>query len=196
VPSYPKCSTRVPRLGVPTLRTFILMGAWSPPVPARALPARVQELLKDLRTDRSIWASAPCGHDYRLSDSELFYGSSFPDSAAPGRDQALDSLRVAKAELEALRANLTVNFVKKSVEVTIGKTVENLVPGFKTFPYLPQDCRLLFQPIDFIAFSGLAQGRVRSIDFIEIKTGHAQLTRVQRQIRDAVEDHKVEVQRS
>lgn len=128
-----------------------------------------------------------------MSDSVLFYGSNIPTEAHPGRDQLLDSLRTAKEDVKTLRAKLTTDFAKKSVEVTIGKTVENLVPGFDSFPYKSEDCRLLFQPIDFIAFNGLSAGTVTSVDFIEIKTGGAQLTKVQRQIRDAVEDHKVEL---
>lgn len=105
----------------------------------------------------------------------------------------LDSLRTAKEEVKSLRLKLTTDFAKKSVEVTIGKTVENLVPGFDDFPYRAEDCRLLFEPIDFIAFNGLSAHAVTSVDFIEIKTGSAQLSKVQRQIRDAVQDHKVEV---
>jgi hypothetical protein len=157
------------------------------------IPARVKALLASLRTDRQIWASAPCGHEYRLADSILFYGSDFPPEARPGRDQLLDSLRLAKEEVAALRAKLTTNFAKKSLEVTIGKTVENIVPGFHDFPYRSDDCRLLFQPIDFIAFNGLGAGAITSVDFIEVKTGNSQLTKVQRQIRDAVQDHRVEL---
>lgn len=157
------------------------------------IPARVRSLLAALRSDRSIWANAPCGHEYRLANSVLFYGSNVPKEAHPGRDQLLDSLRTAKEEVKSLRSKLTTDFAKKSVEVTIGKTVENLVPGFDDFPYRSEDCRLLFQPIDFIAFNGVSAGTVTSVDFIEVKTGNAQLTKVQRQIRDAVQDHKVEV---
>lgn len=149
--------------------------------------------MEALRSDQQIWATAPCGHEYRLAKSVLFYGSALPPEAHPGRDQFLDSLRVARDEVKTLRSRLTTDFAKKSVEVTIGKTVEHLVPGFEDFPYRSEDCRLLFQPIDFIAFNGLSTGAVTSVDFIEVKTGNAQLTKVQRQIRDAVQDHKVEL---
>ena len=162
-------------------------------MPAIRVPTSVRGLLESLRSDRTIWATAPCGHEYRLSDSSLFYGENLPPEAHPGRDQLLDALRSAKEEVKGLRAKLTTDFAKKSVEVTIGKTVENLVPGFQDFPYRPEDCRLLFQPIDFIAFSGLSAGSVTSVDFIEVKTGNAQLSKVQRQIRDAVQDHRVEL---
>lgn len=56
-----------------------------------------------------------------------------------------------------------------------------------------RDLRPLFVPIDYVAVNGLAagNGRVDSILFFDVKTGGAQLTPTQRQIRDAVERGKV-----
>lgn len=160
------------------------------------VPKPVRELLATLRSDRSIWASAPCGHEYRLSDSVLFYRSNFPPEALQGRDQRYDALKHASEEIKALRARLTTEFAKKSIEVTIGKTVEKLVPGFASFPYRPEDCRVLYEPIDYIAFAGLSSGNLTSVDFVEVKTGSAQLSKTQRSIRDAIDDHRVAFRRA
>ncbi len=155
----------------------------------------VEDLLKTLRSDRSTWATAPCGHSYRLSDSVLFYRSNFPPEALPGRDQRYDELRNAQEELKALKIRLTEGFAKKSIEVTIGKTVEKVVPGFRDFPYRPEDCRVLYEPIDYLSFVGLGRGAISSIDFVEVKTGQSALTKVQRAIRDAVIDRRVSFRR-
>jgi len=155
------------------------------------LPKPVSALLASLRTDKSIWAAAPCGHEYRLADSVLFYRSDFPAEALPGRDLKMDELRQAQDELKALRKSLTVGFTQRSVDVTLGKTVEKVMPGLKDFPYRPEDCRVLYEPIDYIVFNGLAKGSLTFVDFVEVKSGNANLSKDQRAIRDAVEDHRV-----
>jgi len=61
--------------------------------------------------------------------------------------------------------------VKKSQAVTLGKVTEHLIPYLPDFPYNPRDVRFLGSPIDLIVFDGLDEGIVRSIVFIEVKTG-------------------------
>jgi predicted Holliday junction resolvase-like endonuclease len=159
------------------------------------LPRPVKELLASLRSDKSIWATAPCTHSYRLADSVLFYRSDFPAEALPGRDLKLAELRQAQDELKAFRKSLTTGFTLRSVEVTLGKTVEKVIPGLKDFPYRPEDCRVLYEPIDYIVFNGLSKGTLSNVDFVEVKSGNANLSPDQRAIRDAVEDHRVSFMR-
>jgi predicted Holliday junction resolvase-like endonuclease len=160
-----------------------------------AVSRAVRDLLASLRSDRSIWATAPCDHSYRLADSVLFYRSNFPTEALPGRDLKLEELRLAKEELKSLRKSLTTGFTQRSFDVTLGKTIEKVVPGLREFPYRPEDCRVLYEPIDYIVFNGLAKGSLTSVDFVELKSGNANLSRDQRSIRDAVEDHRVSFRR-
>lgn len=155
------------------------------------LPKAVATLLANLRSDSSIWATAPCGHHYQLSESVLFYRSAFPPEALPGRDQRYDELRNAQESLIRLKGQLTDEFAKKSVEVVIGKTVEKVLPGLVGFPYRPADCRVLYEPIDFVSFIGLSRGALSSVDFVEVKSGGSSLSVVQRAIRDAIQDRKV-----
>jgi len=54
-----------------------------------------------------------------------------------------------------------------------------------------QDCRVLLKPLDYLAFSGAAAGRVRAIRFIEVKSGEGNLSPVQRAIKTAVDGGKV-----
>ena len=49
----------------------------------------------------------------------------------------------------------------------------------------------MFDPIDYIVFEGLAQGEVKSISFIDIKTGNAKLTEGQEQIKQMISDKNV-----
>lgn len=81
--------------------------------------------------------------------------------------------------------------VRRSMAVTTGKVVEQLVPYLPGFPFNPRDARFLGSPIDLVVFDGLSEGGVRRVVFVEVKTGAAQMTSRERQVRDAVEAGRV-----
>ena len=60
------------------------------------------------------------------------------------------------------------------------------------FPYNPKDVRFLGSPIDLVVFDGLAEGRLRRIVFVEVKTGGSGLTSRERFVRDVVQAGEVE----
>lgn len=82
--------------------------------------------------------------------------------------------------------------VQRSLAVTAGKVHEQLIPYLPAFPYNPKDVRFLGSPIDLVVFDGLAEGRVRRIVFLEVKTGGAGLTKRERSVRDVIEAREVE----
>jgi len=82
--------------------------------------------------------------------------------------------------------------VQRSQAVTAGKVHEQLIPYLPAFPYNPKDVRFLGSPIDLVVFDGLADGCVRRIVFLEVKTGNAGLTGRERSVRDVVQARAVE----
>lgn len=82
--------------------------------------------------------------------------------------------------------------VQRSQAVTAGKVHEQLIPYLPVFPYNPKDVRFLGSPVDLVVFDGLAEGRVRRIVFVEVKTGGAGLTGRERMVREAVREGAVE----
>jgi len=63
----------------------------------------------------------------------------------------------------------------------------------KDFCFDRNDCRSLFDPIDYIIFEGLSKkNSVSKILFAEIKTGKARLNNHQKEIRSLVERKRVE----
>lgn len=153
------------------------------------------ELIKALQQDRTIWAQAPCGHEYRLCDSELFYGADLTPAGKKFRVSLQEELIKTREQLKKQRYQVTEGFTKKSVEIKLGKTVEKIAAALPGFPYVPSDCRAIFDPIDYIAFMGLGRGVVNRIDFVDVKSGQSRLVQVQRQIRDIVNDGKVRIRR-
>ena len=82
--------------------------------------------------------------------------------------------------------------IKGSQAVTLGKSLEHLIPYFPDFPYNPKDVRFLGSPIDLIVFDGLSEGNLRNVVFIEIKTGKtAKLPLREKQIKDCLQEGRV-----
>lgn len=82
--------------------------------------------------------------------------------------------------------------VQRSQAVTLGKVHEQLIPYLPAFPYNPKDVRFLGSPIDLVVFDGLADGRVRRVVFLEVKTGNSDLTSRERCVRDVIQAREVE----
>jgi predicted Holliday junction resolvase-like endonuclease len=81
--------------------------------------------------------------------------------------------------------------VQRSQAVTVGKVSEQLLPYLPGFRFNPKDARFLGSPVDLVVFDGLAEGDLRGIWFLEVKTGNAVLSARERQIRDAILEKRV-----
>ena len=89
-------------------------------------------------------------------------------------------------------ADIREDAVQRSQAVTAGKVHEQLIPYLPAFPYNPKDVRFLGSPVDLVVFDGLAEGRVRRIVFLEVKSGRSGLSSRERCVRDAVQAGEVE----
>lgn len=69
---------------------------------------------------------------------------------------------------------------KISGDVRLGQKIEQILPFLQDFPYKEDEIRGLFNPIDLIVF------REDEVVFVEVKSGQAQLSEKQRQIRDNI----------
>jgi predicted Holliday junction resolvase-like endonuclease len=75
---------------------------------------------------------------------------------------------------------------KKSSEVRTGKITEQIAPFLADYPLSPGTARFLGDPIDFVHFEE------DKVTFVEVKSGKSQLNKRQREIRDLVQQGKVE----
>ena len=72
-----------------------------------------------------------------------------------------------------------------------GQLSEQFAAFFPGFPADPTEIRFVGKPVDFVAFPGLSTGTVDEVLFVEVKTGNAALSKVERSLRDAVEKKNV-----
>jgi predicted Holliday junction resolvase-like endonuclease len=151
-------------------------------------------IVDDIRKLRGIYLRCPsCAEEFRAREAGLF------DAKGPIPEEAARLIEAERAQIAEQREQLRGRM--KGLEktetaarsVNVGKVVEKIATTLDGFPADPKDCRSLFDPIDLVVFDGMTRlGRVEAIHFIEVKSGGAQLNSRQRQIRDAVQDGRVE----
>jgi predicted Holliday junction resolvase-like endonuclease len=147
-------------------------------------------LIPELKRDRRFKATCPaCMEAFRLCDAVLFAWSDQPPKAALAELHAMrERIKERRRELAHGRELMTKTAQRTAQAVNLGKIVEKIVPSFASFSYEPGDCRALFEPIDYLVFSGLAkQNHVEALFFVDVKSGNARLSQSQHSIKKAIE---------
>jgi len=158
---------------------------------------RRPDTITQLQADARIYGRCPsCDEDFPLKRALLFYADApLPDSARKRLEARRADLKARAIALRAGRRSAREGAMQKAIDVNVGKILERVAPVCDGFGSVPRDCRPLFDPIDYVVFNGLsAHGEVKSITFLDVKTGGGALNRRQRQIRAVVEAGKVEWQ--
>ena len=73
----------------------------------------------------------------------------------------------------------------------MGNFLELAVPTARDFKWVVPDSKYLGRPIDLLVFNGLSNGNVKSLSFVEVKTGEADLNDHQESVKNAIEAKKV-----
>lgn len=97
----------------------------------------------------------------------------------------------AESGLPARLASERGDAVRRSRAVLGGLAAEQLAPYLPGFPYDPTELRFIGKPVDFIAFVGASKGKIEEVAFVEVKSGEAGLSAVERSLRDAVREGRV-----
>ncbi len=79
-------------------------------------------------------------------------------------------------------------FKNRSQSTLYGKISEQFIPFMKTYPYTSKNFRFLGSPIDGVQFEE------DKIVLIEFKSASSKLSKRQREIRELVNQHKIEFQ--
>lgn len=146
--------------------------------------AELQQKLTDLQAGINKLAQAQC-QEWIQNQCEIIK-----------KEQGELARREAEALLEQWifdnKQKIGQESIKKAQAVTLGKVTEHFIPFLPGFNFNPKDARFLGSPIDYIVFDGMDEGEIRKIVIVEVKSGAATLTKRQRQIRDAINSHRVE----
>jgi predicted Holliday junction resolvase-like endonuclease len=74
-----------------------------------------------------------------------------------------------------------------------GQIAEHLAPFLPGFPedLKASEARFVGKPVDFLVFKGIDEQNITEVVFVEVKTGNAQLSSNERQIRNAINEKRV-----
>lgn len=151
-------------------------------------------LLDELRSQHSLYARCPnCEEEFRVSEGRLFDAlKPLPPYAKAYLQDEHSGLEESAADLRRQRKEACERPGIIAESAGFGKVLEKIAPSLPGFPAVSSDCRALFEPIDYVVFNGLtATGRVKSLTFVDVKTGRSGLTSTQCEVRDLVECGKV-----
>lgn len=153
---------------------------------------KAQEAINMLTTGRFYTECPCCGDTILLQKADLFYLDDFNAGAEETYRQYQIELEARKKELKRRKESISTKSEVGAKSVNIGLILERIAPSLKEFPFHCNDCRSLFDPIDYLVFEGLAsKGIVKKLFWIEIKTGKARLNQREREIKCLVEGKKL-----
>lgn len=82
--------------------------------------------------------------------------------------------------------------IKQSRAVLSGQLSEQIAPYMPDFPYKPTEARFIGKPVDFIVFKGMDEKKIDEVVFVEVKTGQSQLSKVEKTLKEAIQNKKVD----
>jgi predicted Holliday junction resolvase-like endonuclease len=143
--------------------------------------------------NRGFYAECPaCEETVKLKDCGLFYLDEFTKGAKEVYDRLKQEQSERACQLAARRKRISTSSELGAQAVNTGLILERLAPCMSTFRFDRNDCRSLFDPIDYLIFEGLSEKEaVSRILFMEVKTGGSPLKPTQKQIRSLVRSKKV-----
>lgn len=152
----------------------------------------VSELIKNLKSSNLYAENQCCGHEFKLSDALLFDGTKpFPEEALEVQEKLKSELVKRNKNLEKKIKRATETNIITTRATNVGNFLELAVPTARDFKWVVPDSKYLGRPIDLLVFNGLSNGKVKSLSFVEVKTGDADLNDHQESVKEAIEKEKV-----
>ncbi len=151
-----------------------------------------QDIIKTLKAG-SFYIECPnTNEEVAIKTLQLFDNDNFNQEALEIYQQQLIEIRETKERLKRLKNIGATKSETGAHSVNIGFILERLAPTMGSFRFNHNDCRSLFDPIDYVIFEGLAnKGQIDKIFFIDIKTGNARLNKRQKEIKTVINSKKV-----
>ena len=82
--------------------------------------------------------------------------------------------------------------IKRSNAVILGAVYEKVLPFLPDFPYSPKDMVFIGKGFDYLVLDGLAEGKLRKIVFLEVKSGSSRLNTNEKMIATIVGEKAIE----
>ena len=136
-----------------------------------------------------------CQEEIKLSEAGLFHLDNFTPESHDVYKSMLVEQKKRRASLKERKLSIPKKSEVGAKATNLGFLLERLAPTLDGFTFNKNDCRSMFDPIDYVIFEGLSEKqKVDKIVFVDIKSGGARLSPKQKKIKQVVEDKKVDFQ--
>ena len=153
----------------------------------------INNILEELNNGKFHVECPSCYEEVNLKEAGLFYLDQFSKEAKLVYKMMLEGQKERRAALKERKANIPKKSEVGAKAVNLGFLLERLAPTLDGFTFNKNDCRSMFDPIDYVIFEGLSEKqKVDKILFVDIKSGNARLSAKQKKIKAAVEEKQVE----
>ena len=152
----------------------------------------IKQLIDFLQENNFMAECSKCGESIKLKDANLFAMEEFSPEAEEIYLRLKEEIAERRADLKKQAKKGPERSENTTKHVNLGFIFERIAPTLPGFPFDKNDCRSLFDPIDYVVFEGLhARGKVERLIFMDIKSGNARLSNTQKQIKEIVAKKKV-----
>ena len=152
----------------------------------------IKETLDALNNGQFHIECPSCDEEIKLSEAGLFHLDNFTPESLDIYKRMVAEQKERRASLKERKLNIPIKSEVGAKAINLGFLLERLAPTLDGFTFNKNDCRSMFDPIDYVIFEGLSEKQtVDKILFVDIKSGGARLTSKQRKIKQVVEDKKV-----
>jgi predicted Holliday junction resolvase-like endonuclease len=152
-----------------------------------------QDLINFLQQNGFKANCTTCGDSFMLKDAKLFSVDNFNTEAKKLLNEKKEELKDRKEVISKKKSSTQKRVETTTGSVNMGFILERLAPVLAQFPFDKNDCRSLFDPIDYVIFEGLQKtGKVQKIFFVDIKSCKSKLKANQKAIKQIIEQKKVE----
>jgi hypothetical protein len=116
------------------------------------LTKEAREVIRTLE-ENNFYVECPyCGEPILLRNAGLFYLDDFSPEAEKLYQQKLAECKIREKEIREERKAISRRSETATTTINIGFILERIAPTMRDFRFDRNDCRSLFDPIDYIIF--------------------------------------------
>jgi predicted Holliday junction resolvase-like endonuclease len=149
-------------------------------------------LVAFMQEQKRILGICPCcGELFRLSDAALFTRQAPPPTPLDEVDAERRKAELAEQKFDEKAEALREAALRRG-QAEARQRLRSIARPFVERDIDPQDVKVLFDPVEFVAFRGMAAGAVSAVVLIDRPAADAQHEALQRSVADAVEKGRYE----
>jgi predicted Holliday junction resolvase-like endonuclease len=147
------------------------------------MPASISEIFGAL--SQLMGVCPCCGELFYLAEAHPYYEAHKPRSPLDKLRAEERRLAVAEERLDSLEWKLRQRAAETGLRAT-KRLLRKIDPLFSGSGYDPQDVKVVFNPVTYVVFDGMAQGKVTSIHLLAIPPQDRIAEQVQNSIKGAI----------